>query len=237
MTSIIVVALVLLIICILPVVIKGDAQPSKQSESPKVAPTSPPAVERVPDNVALSALLPTQFVILDLETTGLDPSRDEIIEFGAIKVSLNSDTHPFFQTLVRPSRKLPRQMTAITGISQQMVDADGMELKDALNKFIGFVGDLPIVTYNAEFDMSFIHNAAKACGVIVNNKYTCALKRARRAWPGLPSYQLAYLSDLMSLSDGDQHRALADCQRTVTVFLTSTLKLNQKVRWTRANLA
>jgi DNA polymerase III epsilon subunit family exonuclease len=175
--------------------------------------------------------------MLDLETTGLSPRTDEIIEFGAIKVSLDSNTHPSFHTLVKASRKLPRKIVEITGITQEMVDADGIELNDALKQFISFVGDLPIVTYNAEFDMGFIHNAAKRCGICVENKYACALKRARRAWPGLPSYRLAYISELMSLSDGDQHRALADCQRAVNVFLVSTMKLNQKVRWSSIELA
>jgi hypothetical protein len=54
-----------------------------------------------------SSMLPREFVVLDLETTGLDPTRNEIIEVGAIRVNLDSDSHVTFQTLVKPERRVP----------------------------------------------------------------------------------------------------------------------------------
>jgi len=62
-------------------------------------------------------LLPEEFVVLDLETTGLDPIEDEIIEFGAIRVNIRSDTHDTFQELVKPERRIPRNIAQITGIT------------------------------------------------------------------------------------------------------------------------
>jgi DNA polymerase III epsilon subunit family exonuclease len=189
-----------------------------------VAPAPPKAVD-------LATLLPQQFVILDLETTGLNSANDEIIEFGAIRVTLNSENQVTFRTLVKPQRKVPRKITEITGITQEMVENEGIPLGDALSQFIEFIGDLPLVTYNAEFDMGFLYSAATKHGVVINNRYTCALKRARRAWPGLPSYRLAGLAKMGKLSDEDTHRAFGDCMRALFVFTAATSTLGQKVRW------
>lgn len=182
---------------------------------------------------ALNELLPNQFVVVDLETTGLSSSTDEIIEIGAIKVSLDSNQHITFQTLVKPAVKLPRKIVEITGITQAMLDTDGIAPQEAIEQFIEFVGDLPLVTYNAAFDIGFLTNAYKRCGKTLINKYDCALKRTRRAWPEFPNHRLSYITTLMNLPQSNQHRALADCERTVYVYITSTSKLNQKVRWSK----
>jgi DNA polymerase III epsilon subunit family exonuclease len=181
----------------------------------------------------LSALLPRQFVVLDLETTGLNRHGDEIIEIGAIRVSLDSDNHATFQTLVRSERKIPKKITQITGITQEMIDRDGIHVREALVQFGEFIGELPLVTFNAEFDMAFLHNVANKHGVTLKNSYTCALKRARRAWPGLSSYRLSDLAQMGKLETSNAHRALGDCQRALIVFTSATSVLGQKVRWTK----
>ena len=181
----------------------------------------------------LSALLPRQFVVLDIETTGLDRYGDEIIEIGAIRVSLDSDNHTTFQVLVRPDRKVPKKITQLTGITQDMIDRDGIHIKEALVQFAEFTGELPLVTFNAEFDMTFLLVAARNHGITMGNTYTCALKRARRAWPGLSSYRLVDLARMGKLETNDTHRVLGDCQRALIVFISATSVLGQKVRWTK----
>lgn len=184
-------------------------------------------------HVLLSDLLPEQFVVLDLETTGLDPRRHQIIEIGAIKFMPGKDHHPTFQCLVKAKRKLSPQIVQLTGINDKMLDADGIALEDAMKQFVEFVGDLSIVTYNADFDIGFLYSGARQCGLTLTNRYTCALKRARRAWPGLNSYKLAHVANLVDAPRNDHHRALADAHRTVIVFCTSTLKLGSRVQWTK----
>ncbi|HUX44865.1 MAG TPA: 3'-5' exonuclease [Terracidiphilus sp.] len=180
----------------------------------------------------LSELLPLQFIVLDLETTGLSPTANEIIEIGAIKIALEMGEHPGFQTFVKPTKPVPNNITKMTGITQGMVEEQGIELLSALQQLIEFVGNLPIVTYNAEFDMAFLWAAAKRCNLVLPNHYSCALKRARRAFPGFPSHRLSYMAEQFNLPGGDQHRAIGDCRRAAQVFLMSTVALNQKVRWT-----
>jgi DNA polymerase III subunit epsilon len=197
-------------------------------------PTQPAAPSGPRD---LSTLLPDCFVVVDLETTGLSPAMDEIIEIGAVKVTLGAHEHPCFQTLVRPARPIPRLITQLTGINQAMADRDGIELDSALRQFLEFVGDLPLVAYNAPFDMGFLWAAAGRCRVDLPNRYTCALKRARRAWPELPSHKLSHVAEALQLPDANQHRAVGDCERTVHVFLLATGVLNQKVNWSAPSIS
>ncbi|HZL50019.1 MAG TPA: exonuclease domain-containing protein [Terracidiphilus sp.] len=72
-----------------------------------------------------SAFLPDEFVVFDLETTGLSAATNEIIEFGAIRVARNAESHLTFQSLVKPSREVSAEITRLTGISQEMLNAQG----------------------------------------------------------------------------------------------------------------
>jgi DNA polymerase III epsilon subunit family exonuclease len=173
------------------------------------------------------SILPERFVVFDLETTGLKPDTHEIIEIGAIRVNRDSDNHDTFQALIRPSKKIPKKITEITGITQDMVEKDGYFLETALSQFIEFVGDLPLVSFNAEFDMAFLKaavNKTKA-GALANNRVSCALKMARRAWPGRKSYRLTDLAKDGGLSAEGTHRALGDCKRTMIVYTAAAAEL------------
>ena len=169
--------------------------------------------------------LPEQFVVFDLETTGLNPDKHEIIEIGAIRVNRDSTKHDTFQTLVKPSKNVPKKITELTGINQAMLDSDGKSLEMALQEFISFVGDLRLVSFNAEFDMAFLRNASDKYSIDVSNPVSCALRMARRAWPGRHSYRLVDLAKDGNLGDSGTHRALGDCQRTVIVYSAAASKL------------
>ena len=164
-------------------------------------------------------MLPERFVVFDLETTGLDPNKHEIIEIGAIRVDRDAEDHQTFQALVRPSKRVPKKITEITGITDEMVRADGMDLADALIGFRDFVGDLPFVAYNAEFDDAFLTAACKATSSDpLPNEVCCALKLARRAWPRRKGFRLSDLAKDGNLPVDDAHRALGDCRRTMIVY-------------------
>lgn len=165
------------------------------------------------------SMLPEHFVVFDLETTGLDPSRHEIIEIGAIRVNRDSEEHQTFQTLVRPRKRVPKRITEITGINNAMVERDGLPLSEALHAFRNFVGDLPLVAFNAEFDDGFLRAACAATASHhFSNETCCALKLARRAWPRRRTFRLAELARDGNLSLDENHRALGDCRRTMIVY-------------------
>ena len=159
-----------------------------------------------------------RFVVFDLETTGLDPARHEIIEIGAVRVNQDADVDDTFQALVKPRKRIPKANTEMTGISQRMVNQEGRSLRSAMEELCAFIEDLPLVSFNAEFDMAFLRNAAKGQNMVIRNPASCALKMARRAWPGRTSYQLGDLAKDRKLSDEGTHRALGDCKRTVLIY-------------------
>jgi DNA polymerase III epsilon subunit family exonuclease len=173
------------------------------------------------------SVLPERFVVFDLETTGLKPEVHEIIEIGAIRVYRDSDNHDTFQALIRPRKKIPKKITEITSITQDMVEKEGNSLEIALPQFLEFVGDLPLVSFNAEFDMAFLITAISKVqlGASVNNRVSCALKMARRAWPGRKSYRLTDLAKDGGLSLDDTHRALGDCKRAMIIYTAAAAKL------------
>lgn len=174
------------------------------------------------------AMLPERFVVFDLETTGLKAERHEIIEIGAILVKRDHERHETFQTLIKPKSPLPQRITDLTGINQRMVDLDGTELSLALAEFRAFVSDLPMVSYNAEFDVGFLHAACEAADCEpFPNEMICALKLARQAWPKRKSYRLAALAKDGNLAGDNEHRALGDCRRTVIVFAAAVQALGR----------
>jgi len=174
---------------------------------------------------AFLSAVPQKFVVFDLETTGLDAVRHEIIEIGAIRVNRDSNIHDTFQALVKPMKRIPKKITLINGISQDMVDHEGEPLETALREFVDFIGDLPLVSFNADFDMEFLQNAAQRHNLVIRNKVSCALKMARRAWPGRQSYRLCDLARDGNLLEEDTHRALSDCKRTMFVYSGAATEL------------
>jgi DNA polymerase III epsilon subunit family exonuclease len=181
---------------------------------------------------AFRSSVPQRFIVFDLETTGLDPTRHEIIEIGAIRVNRDSNAHDTFQALVKPMKRIPKKITQINGISQDMVDREGEPLETVLRDFVEFIEDLPLVSFNADFDMGFLRNAAKQHNLVIRNRVSCALKMARRAWPGRQSYRLCDLAKDGHLSDEDTHRALGDCKRAAFVYTgaATTLALRREKR-------
>jgi DNA polymerase III epsilon subunit family exonuclease len=164
--------------------------------------------------------VPERFVVFDLETTGLDASVHEIIEIGAIRVNRDSSTHDTLQALIRPRKKISPKITELTGITNEMVEKEGEPLEAVLAQFREFFGDLPLVAFNAEFDVGFLNNAIAQVTPEnpLRNKVTCALKMARKAWPDRKRYRLADLAKDGNLDLRNAHRALGDCQRTMIVY-------------------
>lgn len=166
-------------------------------------------------------LVPEEFVVVDFETSGLDSSKHQIIEFGAILVHRSqlledSPSLKTFQSLVKAKRKLSKKIVELTGIDDDLLAREGGDLADVLKDFMEFIGERPLVAYNAPFDQKFLIAAAEQHGFNVKNRWICALKKARSTWPGRESYKLGDLTK--SIKSNDAHRALADAQRALIVY-------------------
>ena len=102
-----------------------------------------------------------KFVVVDLETTGLSPERNAIIEIGAVKYEAGEAEYASIEAVVNPGVYIPEMITGITGISNDMVK-DCRAIEEELPHFINFFEDLPLAIFNAPFDMGFLrHNALK----------------------------------------------------------------------------
>jgi DNA polymerase III subunit epsilon len=169
----------------------------------------------------LSEVLPERFVVFDLETTGLYADQHEILEIGAIRVNRDSDHHETFQTLVTTKKPVPDFIKELTGITQEQVNTEGIPLADAMRDFKDFIGDLPLVAYNAKFDMSFLRAASDEIGIKIPNKVSCALIEARKAWPNRRSYKLVDLAKDGRISGSGAHRALEDARIAMIVYISA----------------
>jgi len=145
------------------------------------------------------------FVSLDLETTGFDSVKDKIIEFGAIKFDLDGNTETL-QFLCHPGITLPDIIPHITGITDEALEGKPA-FSEKLQEVKDFIGDLPIIGHNIQFDVGFLNE--NGIETPDNALYdTCQM--AGILLPGLPSYSLEILSHYLSLTHEDKHRALDD---------------------------
>jgi DNA polymerase-3 subunit epsilon len=147
----------------------------------------------------------------------LDAYRHEIIEIGAVKYCNGCYTE--LQYLIKPNPSIPPFITKLTGITQAMVDKQGIPERQALLKFIDFIEDYPLIAYNAAFDRRFISAASEKHRLAVENPYQCALQMARKAWSNLDNHKLITVVQALQLAKTQNHRALSDCYLTASVYL------------------
>ena len=158
----------------------------------------------------LSAYQP-DYVVFDLETTGLSPVTDQIIELSAVKVK-GGAVQETFSTLVNPGRPIPAAASRVNGITDAMV-ADAPVLKAVWGQFLAFIGDETLVGHNIHsFDMKFLNAAMqKFHSRDLGNDYIDTLYMARSCMKHLPRHRLVDLAACFRISTEGAHRALNDC--------------------------
>jgi hypothetical protein len=131
------------------------------------------------------------FVVLDIETTGTSPEKDEIIEVGALKIEADTVTEEF-SMLIQIKGEIPIEIQKLTGITEQELQSQGRPLDEVLNKLFEFAGNRVIIGHNVMFDYNFIRIACRKLGIEMQlgtaSKDTLAL--SRRKIKGVRSYQL-----------------------------------------------
>ena len=158
-------------------------------------------------------LMSETYVSLDLETTGLDPRSDDIIEIGAVKFQ-GDDILETFHTLVKPYRSLPYRIQVLTGIAQSDVDA-APPLSAVLSDLVSFLGDHPIVGQSIAYDLSFLLEK----GVSLLNPIYDTFELATILLPTLSEYNLSAVAERLGISSPLRHRALPDAMVAKEVFL------------------
>lgn len=158
-----------------------------------------------------------EFVVVDLETAGGRPAPDSIIEIGAYRMH-GRHILESFQSLIRPGMLVPRFITRLTSISNEML-ADAPLIKDVLPSFREFLGGAVMVAHNAQFDRSFLDfEFRRLFGIGLQNPVLCTIRLARRLLPSIKRRRLDLLAEHFGLSTAGRHRALGDARMTAELL-------------------
>ncbi|MDE7131623.1 MAG: topoisomerase DNA-binding C4 zinc finger domain-containing protein [Lachnospiraceae bacterium] len=160
----------------------------------------------------------SDYVVFDLETTGVSCNSDDVVEISAIKV-ISGEVVDEFTTLVNPRRPIPYHASEVNGITDDMVK-DSPFFQEVLFDFLEFVGNAVLVGHNIHtFDMKFLYrDAERFWGETIGNDYIDTLQVARIYLPQLSHYKLVDLAQYYGISTAGAHRALNDCRMNQIVF-------------------
>lgn len=155
---------------------------------------------------------PSDYTVVDIETTGLEPYNDFIIEIACVKYR-NCHEVSRFETLVKCPFRLPAFIVQLTGITDEMM-ATAPRFKEIANSVSDFLNGEIIVGHNVNFDIRFLSVAMdKHIGLLLQNDYVDTLRLSRRILPDLPHHTLADMTDHFNIQAA-HHRALSDCVAT-----------------------
>jgi DNA polymerase-3 subunit alpha (Gram-positive type) len=161
----------------------------------------------------------TEFVVFDVETTGLSPlNGDRIIEIAAVKVK-DQNVAGTFCSLVNPGRAIPIEAQRVHGITPEMV-ADAPPAETVLPQMIDFIGGGCLVGHNIKFDLDFLCYELALSGrkLRAETPAVDTLKMSKKVMSHLRSHRLSYLAHSFGVRVNEAHRALADVNLTVSVL-------------------
>ena len=159
-----------------------------------------------------------------METTGLDPERDAILEIGIVKIKMGTiiASESF---LIEQDNKIPENITRLTGITDQEVMDMGIPLEEALHKLAFLIKGTIVYGYNVDFDCSFLRYAYDKHKLeFPIGRTKDVLRMARKKIDRILDYKMATVASYFSLEETVKHRALPDCQLTYRILM----KLNEK---------
>lgn len=154
-------------------------------------------------------------VAIDLETTGIDPAAERIIEIGAFK----PESGEIFRSFVSPKRPLPAKITELTGITEDML-SDAPEEAAVIEQLLEFLdGDTILLGHNISFDHGFLTAAGERCGITLPEfSGIDTLRIARALLPELPSKSLGAMCSYFSITNERAHRAFEDAKTAYVLY-------------------
>ncbi len=156
------------------------------------------------------------YAIIDIETTGGSPKFEKITEI-AIYIYDGNKIIDEFVSLVNPEKFIPAHITALTGISNEMV-TDAPKFYEIAEKVIKLTENRVFVAHNVSFDYNFIKQEFKSLGYHYQREQLCTVRLSRKLIPGLRSYSLGNLCAEFGIENSDRHRAAGDALATIKLF-------------------
>jgi DNA polymerase III epsilon subunit family exonuclease len=169
----------------------------------------------------------TDFVVLDLETTGAKAPPSRVIEIGAYRVR-DGEIHDAFHTLVDPQTPIPRFVGMLTGISDEMV-RKAPKFAEVADELMKFIGTSVIVAHNSQFDMGFLnYEIAKVYGEYrLSNQSLCTVQLARGVIDGIDNHKLKTVANYYSVELINHHRAAEDALATAHILIRLLKELKE----------
>ena len=160
---------------------------------------------------------PNDYTVLDLETTGLSPTEDEIIEIALLRIR-NGLVTDKFETLVKPYIEIDDYITNLTGISNDMV-RNAPSIVEVLPKVLSFIGNDIIVGHRSCFDVNFMYDKClKHKSIVFGNDYIDTYRIAKKLYPDMGRCRLEDLREYLNVDETNSHRAMQDCICTQKCF-------------------
>jgi len=168
----------------------------------------------------------SEFVIFDIETTGLSLLSCQITEIGAV-LYRNGEVLDRFSTFVDPGMPIPQNIVELTGITQEMVQGAPAPA-EAVTDFLRFAGERTLIAHNANFDMGFIKKVCEDHSIPIKNPYLDTLALSRFLNPDLKKHKLDTLQNYFGLEDFNHHRAFEDAEMLGKIFDAMVHKMSQE---------
>ena len=159
------------------------------------------------------------YIVVDLETTGLDPYKGcEIIEIGITEI-IEDKIVKSYSRLIRPKSYIPEFITGITGITNQMVTNEKY-IEEVLPKFRNFIGEKTIIAHNAKFDLKFLNYYLELQNLEPITKFICTLEllKKNKSYKG-KNKKLETACEYYNIVNDQAHRAASDTLATAKLFL------------------
>jgi len=165
-----------------------------------------------------------KFAVLDLETTGEQPGRDEIIQVGLVLVN-DFTIERTYSSFVRPSVPIPPFIRSLTGITDETV-ADAPTIDDVVNEIVPLLDGAVLVAHNAAFDVAFLQRALATSGYAgYDGRVLDTLDWLRVLFPTLTSYQLSFVTGAFGIAHDRPHQADSDAEATAEIWIRCMEKL------------
>lgn len=169
-------------------------------------------------------------IVLDVETTGLDFTKERIVEFAAIRLENGCETGRF-ETLINPMQHIRKSSVKIHGITQEMVE-DAPKEEEVIDSILDFIGDYPIVAHNAVFDYSFLNEASLRCrNKKLENHRIDSQFLFKEVFPDEEAPNLENLGKRFNVESKNRHRAMGDAEVLAKVFPKLKKLYEKKYDW------
>lgn len=161
---------------------------------------------------------PSSYSVIDVETTGLDPTKDSLIEVAALKIK-DGAVIDSYSSLINPGIEISPFISELTGITnEQLLNAPNPQ--EILERLHEFVSDDIIVGHNVNFDINFLYdNFEKYLGIAFSNNFVDTLRLSKKYYKEAPSHKLSELAKYLNITVTSSHRALSDCETTNQLFV------------------